>query len=283
MGEMRTLRPFDQELADSHFDPLGQPDYLFHYRWAKACLRVVKPGGLLLAFGGTRTWHRLVGAIEDAGWEIRDCLMWLYGQGFPKSLDISKASTKRPEPTRNRRPRSSRTSAATATRTAAARQGRQRRDSRHHSGHGTCQTLERLGLVPEAGLGTDRPGDEAARRHIRPKRPAPRRRRHEHRRLPDTLRLCRRVRREVAFSGRERPAPGTPPSTKNSQRRRTGFSPRPLAGEPALGAPSRVPASWHDSPPRRSAGQLRGPPARRVRQRGRGLGRRRAERSGLRK
>jgi len=52
---------------------------------------VCKPGSSLLAFGGTRTFHRLTCAIEDAGWEIRDCLMWLYGTGFPKSLDISKA------------------------------------------------------------------------------------------------------------------------------------------------------------------------------------------------
>ena len=58
------------------------------------CLRVVKPGAFLLAFGGTRTYHRLTCAIEDAGWEIRDCLMWLYGSGFPKSLDISKAIDK---------------------------------------------------------------------------------------------------------------------------------------------------------------------------------------------
>ncbi len=55
---------------------------------------VCKPGALLLAFGGTRTFHRLTCAIEDAGWEIRDCLMWLHGQGFPKSLDISKAIDK---------------------------------------------------------------------------------------------------------------------------------------------------------------------------------------------
>jgi hypothetical protein len=53
--------------------------------WAKAVLRVTKPGGYLLAFGGTRTWHRLACAIEDAGWEIRDTLMWLHGQGMPKS------------------------------------------------------------------------------------------------------------------------------------------------------------------------------------------------------
>ncbi len=54
----------------------------------------LKPGAMLLAFGGTRTFHRLTCAIEDAGFEIRDCLMWLYGSGFPKSLDISKAIDK---------------------------------------------------------------------------------------------------------------------------------------------------------------------------------------------
>jgi site-specific DNA-methyltransferase (adenine-specific) len=54
-------------------------------------LRVAKPGAHLLAFGGTRTFHRLACAIEDAGWEIRDCIMWVYGSGFPKSLDVSKA------------------------------------------------------------------------------------------------------------------------------------------------------------------------------------------------
>lgn len=48
-------------------------------------LRICKPGSFLLAFGGTRTFHRLTCAIEDAGWKIRDCLMWLYGTGFPKS------------------------------------------------------------------------------------------------------------------------------------------------------------------------------------------------------
>lgn len=50
----------------------------------KNVLRVTKPGGYLLAFGGTRTWHRLACAVEDAGWEIRDTIMWLYGQGMPK-------------------------------------------------------------------------------------------------------------------------------------------------------------------------------------------------------
>ena len=61
--------------------------------WAEV-LRVLKPGAMLLAFGGTRTYHRLMCNIEDAGFEIRDCMMWLYGSGFPKSLDISKAIDK---------------------------------------------------------------------------------------------------------------------------------------------------------------------------------------------
>lgn len=52
-----------------------------------AALRVAKPGAYLLAFGGTRTFHRLAVAIEDAGWEIRDCVMWVYGSGFPKSYN----------------------------------------------------------------------------------------------------------------------------------------------------------------------------------------------------
>jgi site-specific DNA-methyltransferase (adenine-specific) len=55
--------------------------------WAEA-MRVAKPGAHLLAFGGTRTFHRLTCAIEDAGWEIRDCLGWLYGSGFPKSHNL---------------------------------------------------------------------------------------------------------------------------------------------------------------------------------------------------
>lgn len=54
--------------------------------WTKV-LRVVKPGGYLLAFGGTRTYHRLAVAIENAGFEVRDAIMWHYGQGFPKSHD----------------------------------------------------------------------------------------------------------------------------------------------------------------------------------------------------
>ncbi|MFN9111657.1 MAG: DNA-methyltransferase, partial [Bacteroidota bacterium] len=58
------------------------------------CLRVLKPGGHLIAFGGTRTYHRMTVAIEDAGFEIRDSVIWMYGSGFPKSLDVSKAIDK---------------------------------------------------------------------------------------------------------------------------------------------------------------------------------------------
>lgn len=61
--------------------------------WVEA-LRVLKPGGHLLAFSGSRTYHRMACAIEDAGFHVRDQIMWLYGSGFPKSLDVSKAIDK---------------------------------------------------------------------------------------------------------------------------------------------------------------------------------------------
>ena len=59
-------------------------------QWAAEAFRVLKPGGHMLVFGGTRTYHRMAAGIEDAGFEIRDCLAWMYGSGFPKSLDVSK-------------------------------------------------------------------------------------------------------------------------------------------------------------------------------------------------
>jgi hypothetical protein len=61
----------------------------------RECLRVLKPGGHLLAFGGTRTYHRMACAIEDAGFEIRDSIHWIYGSGFPKGQDIAKSIDKR--------------------------------------------------------------------------------------------------------------------------------------------------------------------------------------------
>lgn len=62
--------------------------------WEK-CLKVLKPGGHLLAFGGSRTFHRIACAIEDAGFEIRDTIMWIYGSGFPKSMNIGLAIDKK--------------------------------------------------------------------------------------------------------------------------------------------------------------------------------------------
>jgi site-specific DNA-methyltransferase (adenine-specific) len=69
--------------------------------WREA-LQVLKPGGHLLAFGGTRTYHRMVCAIEDAGFEIRDSIIWLYGSGFPKSLDVGKAIDEASQATQHR-------------------------------------------------------------------------------------------------------------------------------------------------------------------------------------
>ncbi len=63
-------------------------------RCFKRMLRIAKPGAILLCFGGTRTFHRITCNIEDAGWIIKDCIMWLYGSGFPKSHNISKAIDK---------------------------------------------------------------------------------------------------------------------------------------------------------------------------------------------
>lgn len=65
--------------------------------WATECLRVLKPGGHMLAFGGSRTWHRLASGIEDAGFEIRDSIAWLYGQGMPKSPKIGRLIAELPD------------------------------------------------------------------------------------------------------------------------------------------------------------------------------------------
>ena len=80
---------FDERPADSNV-----AFQLWCEQWATECLRVLKPGGHMLAFGGSRTFHRLTCAVEDAGFEIRDSISWLYGSGFPKSLDVSKAIDK---------------------------------------------------------------------------------------------------------------------------------------------------------------------------------------------
>jgi len=64
-------------------------------RWAVEAFRVAKPGATMLCFGGTRTYHRIACGLEDAGWEIKDTIMWVYGSGFPKSYNISKGMDKK--------------------------------------------------------------------------------------------------------------------------------------------------------------------------------------------
>src|SRR5690606_6697125 len=88
--------PYALEFMGSTWDGWSTPAAFQEWcgLWAAECLRVLKPGGHLLAFGGSRTWHRLAVAVEDAGFEIRDSIAWLYGSGFPKSLDVSKAIDK---------------------------------------------------------------------------------------------------------------------------------------------------------------------------------------------
>lgn len=88
--------PYGLQFMGKAWDGFGTPlgFQTWTEQWAREALRVLKPGGHLLAFGGTRMYHRLAAGIEDAGFEIRDTLMWLYGSGFPKSLDVSKAIDK---------------------------------------------------------------------------------------------------------------------------------------------------------------------------------------------
>ncbi len=85
--------PYNLEFMGKGWDKYASPKAFQAWceEWAVEALRVLKPGGHLVAFGGTRTWHRLACGVEDAGFELRDSLAWLYGSGFPKSLDVSKA------------------------------------------------------------------------------------------------------------------------------------------------------------------------------------------------
>jgi len=83
--------PYELGFMGKSWDSTG---IAYNVEMWRECLRVLKPGGHLLAFSGSRTYHRMTVAIEDAGFEIRDQIMWLYGSGFPKSLDVSKAIDK---------------------------------------------------------------------------------------------------------------------------------------------------------------------------------------------
>jgi len=93
-GNPTDARGFGKNVAYGNTLETQSALQLFSNEWATQALKILKPGGFLLAFGGTRTYHRLACAIEDAGFEIRDCILWIYGSGFPKSLDVSKAIDK---------------------------------------------------------------------------------------------------------------------------------------------------------------------------------------------
>lgn len=90
-GKARTWDDIEEGRARGGFMGKAWDGAVPGVEWARACLRVLKPGGHLVAFGGTRTVHRLACAIEDAGFEIRDSIAWAYWSGFPKSLDVFKA------------------------------------------------------------------------------------------------------------------------------------------------------------------------------------------------
>lgn len=83
--------PYELGFMGKHWDASG---IAYSKEMWKEVLRVMKPGGHLLSFGGTRTYHRMACAIEDAGFEIRDQLQWLYGSGFPKSFNVGKGVDK---------------------------------------------------------------------------------------------------------------------------------------------------------------------------------------------
>ena len=83
--------PYELGFMGKKWDNTGIP---FNIEVWQEALRVLKPGGHLLAFSGSRTYHRMAVAIEDAGFEVRDQIMWIYGSGFPKSMDVSKAIDK---------------------------------------------------------------------------------------------------------------------------------------------------------------------------------------------
>ena len=83
--------PYELWFMGKHWDRTG---IAYNVEMRSECLRVLKPGGHLLAFSGTRTYHRMACAIEDAGFEVRDMIEWVYGSGFPKSLNIGKVTNK---------------------------------------------------------------------------------------------------------------------------------------------------------------------------------------------
>ena len=125
-------------------------------------------------------------AIEDAGWEIRDCLMWLYGQGFPKAPDIgvmidkAKGAQREVVGTKLGQPGYSLADNGRTNEVYGDLHNPGGRVRHHGPGDGVGEAVDRLGQRPQAGLGADHPGDEAAGRHAGPQRRNVGRGRHEH-------------------------------------------------------------------------------------------------------
>ena len=91
-GAFENKKGFKQLHRNNMKDTFGFQQ--FTLQWSQQALRVLKPGGHMLSFGGSRTYHRMACGVEDAGFEIRDQIMWVYGSGFPKSLNVGKAIDK---------------------------------------------------------------------------------------------------------------------------------------------------------------------------------------------
>ena len=175
--------PYGLEFMGKEWDGYGSNEAFGAWceLWLAEALRVLKPGGHIAAFGGTRTWHRLVCAAEDVGFEIRDNLAWLYASGFPKSHNVSKAIDKaagverevtgraeswnRPDSVAGDTARMN-TSPGSYDITAPATEA--------------AQTVGRLGHSNQARLRAGDAGAEAARRHGRGKRPGSWYGRYEH-------------------------------------------------------------------------------------------------------
>jgi site-specific DNA-methyltransferase (adenine-specific) len=93
-GQQPTQHPVYARITRGFMNATWDTDVAFQPETWRAVWRVLKPGAHLVAFGSPRTYHRLACAIEDAGFEVRDCITWMFGSGMPKSLDVSKAIDK---------------------------------------------------------------------------------------------------------------------------------------------------------------------------------------------